>query len=143
MIVDNIDMIGSDNTQRVQVKRNSMLVVMDKCVYFVFQLFSQKKQTLWAEIPIPCSTNTLERISTIAGGRSQKLILLSRGKAMSGAPIRTGAMQLANPAIAGHIYYTGKTVLFSADYTVSGPTNLNYLSRDALQSLNTHIILIN
>lgn len=41
--------------------------------------------------PIPCSTKTLARSRTMAGGRSQKLILFSRGNAISGAPTSTGA----------------------------------------------------
>jgi len=41
--------------------------------------------------PIPCSTKTLARIRTIAGGRSQNEILFRRGKAISGAPTRRGA----------------------------------------------------
>ena len=32
--------------------------------------------------PIPCSTKTLDRIRTIAGGSSQKEILFRRGKAI-------------------------------------------------------------
>ena len=42
--------------------------------------------------PIPCSTKTLARMRIIAGGRSQNDTLFSRGKAMSGAPTRRGAI---------------------------------------------------
>jgi len=46
---------------------------------------------LFIKEPIPCSTKTLARIRTIAGGRSQNEILFRRGKAISGAPTRRGA----------------------------------------------------
>ena len=39
------------------------------------------------------------QISTNAGGNSQKLMLFSRGKAMSGAPIISGMNQLPKPPI--------------------------------------------
>ena len=42
-------------------------------------------------------------ISPKAGGNSQKLILLRRGNAMSGAPINNGMNQLPNPPISAGI----------------------------------------
>jgi hypothetical protein len=50
-------------------------------------------------VPAPPSTR-LEPTSNIkAGGNSQKLILFNLGKAMSGAPIIRGTIQLPNPPI--------------------------------------------
>jgi hypothetical protein len=43
-----------------------------------------------SEVPAPCSTRALANSKINEGGRSQKLMLLSRGKAISGAPICTG-----------------------------------------------------
>jgi len=49
--------------------------------------------------PVPTPTSTKEEIRrrVKAGGRSQKLRLFRRGKAISGAPIRIGTNQLPNP----------------------------------------------
>jgi hypothetical protein len=41
-------------------------------------------------VPAPCSTKALANNRIKEGGNNQKLILLSRGKAISGAPICTG-----------------------------------------------------
>ena len=41
-------------------------------------------------VPAPCSTKALANSKISAGGKSQKDKLLSRGKAISGAPICTG-----------------------------------------------------
>jgi len=51
--------------------------------------------------PVPAPLSTIDdMISSIrAGGKSQNLILLSRGKAMSGAPNIKGTSQLPNPPI--------------------------------------------
>lgn len=50
-------------------------------------------------VPAPFSTAAEERSSIREGGRSQNLMLLSRGKAMSGAPSIRGRSQLPNPPI--------------------------------------------
>jgi len=50
-------------------------------------------------VPAPASTYEDERRRRRAGGRSQKLILFIRGKAMSGAPIINGISQFPNPPI--------------------------------------------
>ena len=50
-------------------------------------------------VPAPASTPEEARRSRKEGGRSQKLILFIRGKAMSGAPIIRGISQLPNPPI--------------------------------------------
>ena len=50
-------------------------------------------------VPAPSSTHELNRRSTSAGGKSQKLMLFNRGKAISGAPIISGSIQLPNPPI--------------------------------------------
>jgi len=50
-------------------------------------------------VPTPLSTAAEERRSNNAGGKSQNLMLLSRGKAMSGAPSIRGTSQLPNPPI--------------------------------------------
>jgi len=49
--------------------------------------------------PVPTPTSTKEEIrsSVSAGGKSQKLRLFRRGKAISGAPIRIGTNQLPKP----------------------------------------------
>jgi len=49
--------------------------------------------------PVPTPTSTKEERSSkeSAGGSNQKLRLLSRGKAMSGAPIRMGTNQFPKP----------------------------------------------
>jgi len=51
--------------------------------------------------PVPAPPSTKEDISSNirAGGRSQNLMLLSRGKAISGAPSISGTSQLPNPPI--------------------------------------------
>jgi hypothetical protein len=48
-------------------------------------------------VPAPFSTAADERRSISEGGRSQNLMLLSRGNAMSGAPSIRGRSQLPNP----------------------------------------------
>jgi hypothetical protein len=50
-------------------------------------------------VPAPFSTAPDDRSSVRAGGRSQNLILLSRGNAMSGAPSISGSSQFPNPPI--------------------------------------------
>lgn len=50
-------------------------------------------------VPAPASTPAEARSRRKDGGRSQKLILFIRGKAMSGAPIIRGTSQLPNPPI--------------------------------------------
>lgn len=50
-------------------------------------------------MPAPASTYEEDSRRSSAGGRSQKLILFIRGKAMSGAPIIKGINQLPNPPI--------------------------------------------
>lgn len=50
-------------------------------------------------VPTPASTIEDARRSKNEGGRSQKLILFIRGKAISGAPIIKGTSQLPNPPI--------------------------------------------
>jgi hypothetical protein len=50
-------------------------------------------------VPTPPSINADKRRRVSDGGRSQKLILFNRGKAMSGAPIRMGTNQFPNPPI--------------------------------------------
>lgn len=50
-------------------------------------------------VPAPFSTAADERRSIRAGGRSQNLILLRRGNAISGAPSIRGSSQLPNPPI--------------------------------------------
>lgn len=51
--------------------------------------------------PVPAPASTMDDASNSRndGGRSQKLILFIRGKAMSGAPIIRGTSQLPNPPI--------------------------------------------
>lgn len=48
-------------------------------------------------VPAPFSTRAEDRRRTRAGGRSQKLMLLRRGKAISGAPSIRGRSQFPNP----------------------------------------------
>ena len=57
--------------------------------------------------PVPTPTSIKEEISSIArdGGRSQKLRLLRRGNAISGAPMRIGTNQFPKPPI-----ITGMTI---------------------------------
>lgn len=50
-------------------------------------------------MPAPASTPEEARRRRKEGGRSQKLMLFIRGKAMSGAPIISGTNQLPNPPI--------------------------------------------
>lgn len=50
-------------------------------------------------MPAPTSTPAEARSSRKEGGRSQKLILFIRGKAMSGAPIIRGTNQFPKPPI--------------------------------------------
>jgi len=50
-------------------------------------------------VPAPFSTAADERRSIRAGGRSQNLMLLRRGNAISGAPSISGSSQLPNPPI--------------------------------------------
>jgi hypothetical protein len=50
-------------------------------------------------VPAPLSANPLEINSIREGGKSQKLILFIRGKAISGAPIIIGTNQFPNPPI--------------------------------------------
>ena len=45
----------------------------------------------------------VESRSANANGRSQKLQLFKRGRAMSGAPIISGTIQFAKPTVAGMI----------------------------------------
>jgi hypothetical protein len=48
-------------------------------------------------VPAPCSTKELATSKIKEGGSNQKLMLLSRGNAISGAPIIKGTNQLPNP----------------------------------------------
>lgn len=50
-------------------------------------------------MPTPFSTAAEARRRAREGGRSQNLMLLRRGKAMSGAPSIKGRSQLPNPPI--------------------------------------------
>lgn len=50
-------------------------------------------------VPAPASTKEEERSNKKEGGRSQKLMLFIRGKAISGAPIIKGVSQLPKPPI--------------------------------------------
>jgi len=50
-------------------------------------------------VPAPFSTRVEDRRSVREGGRSQNLMLFSRGNAMSGAPNINGSNQLPNPPI--------------------------------------------
>lgn len=50
-------------------------------------------------VPAPASTADEAKRRRKDGGRSQKLILFIRGKAMSGAPIINGTNQFPNPPI--------------------------------------------
>jgi hypothetical protein len=50
-------------------------------------------------VPAPTSTTLLETNKVSDGGKSQKLILFIRGKAISGAPNIKGTNQLPNPPI--------------------------------------------
>jgi len=50
-------------------------------------------------VPAPPSTRLEANSKVRDGGISQKLMLFNRGKAMSGAPIISGTIQLPNPPI--------------------------------------------
>lgn len=50
-------------------------------------------------VPAPFSTAPEDNRSINAGGRSQNLILFSRGNAISGAPSINGRSQFPNPPI--------------------------------------------
>lgn len=50
-------------------------------------------------VPLPLSVNEDINKNISEGGRSQKLILFIRGKAISGAPIIMGTSQFPNPPI--------------------------------------------
>lgn len=50
-------------------------------------------------VPAPFSTAAEESRRRSDGGRSQKLMLFSRGKAISGAPSINGRSQFPNPPI--------------------------------------------
>jgi len=50
-------------------------------------------------VPAPLSTRPPANKRVKDGGRSQKLMLFIRGKAISGAPIINGTNQLPNPPI--------------------------------------------
>jgi hypothetical protein len=63
-------------------------------------------------VPTPLSTAAEERSKVKEGGRSQKLMLFSRGKAMSGAPNISGTNQLPNPPII--IGITKKKIIIKA-----------------------------
>lgn len=58
-------------------------------------------------LPTPASTKDEDNNKISAGGKSQKLILLRRGKAMSQAPIIRGTNQLPKPPIAVGITKVG------------------------------------
>ena len=59
----------------------------------------------------PPSTNSVANNNTAAKGRIQKLQLFMRGKAISGAPIMMGIIQLAKPTNAG---ITARKIITSA-----------------------------
>lgn len=68
-------------------------------------------------VPTPLSIKELKINKIIAGNNNQKLILLSRGKAMSGAPIKMGVNQFPNPPIIAGI--TIKKIMMKAwDVTI-------------------------
>ena len=50
-------------------------------------------------VPAPDSTNALDNNNNNAGIKNQNLMLLSRGKAISGAPNIKGTSQFPNPPI--------------------------------------------
>jgi hypothetical protein len=50
-------------------------------------------------VPTPISTKDDDSSRSKEGGNNQKLILFSRGNAISGAPICIGTNQLPNPPI--------------------------------------------
>lgn len=63
-------------------------------------------------VPAPDSTAPLRRSKVKAGIKNQNLILFSRGKAISGAPIISGTNQLPNPPI--RIGMTIKKIMINA-----------------------------
>jgi len=63
-------------------------------------------------VPAPFSTAADERSSISDGGRSQNLMLFSRGNAISGAPSINGSNQFPNPPINTGI--TRKKIIRSA-----------------------------
>jgi hypothetical protein len=63
-------------------------------------------------VPAPFSTIELERSKVREGGKSQKLILFIRGKAISGAPNIRGTNQFPNPPI--KIGITMKKIMINA-----------------------------
>ncbi len=63
-------------------------------------------------MPAPFSTAADERSSINEGGRSQNLMLFSRGNAISGAPSINGSSQFPNPPINTGI--TRKKIIRSA-----------------------------
>jgi len=63
-------------------------------------------------VPAPCSVIELIKIKIIDGGKSQKLKLFIRGKAMSGAFNMRGTSQFPNPPI--KIGITKKKIIIKA-----------------------------
>jgi hypothetical protein len=63
-------------------------------------------------VPAPPSTKLDEANKIKAGGNNQKLILFNLGKAMSGAPIINGTIQLPKPPIKTGI--TMKKIIMNA-----------------------------
>jgi hypothetical protein len=63
-------------------------------------------------VPTPTSTKEDKSSSASAGGKSQKLRLLRRGNAISGAPIRIGTNQFPKPPIITGI--TMKKIMINA-----------------------------
>jgi hypothetical protein len=63
-------------------------------------------------VPAPDPTSALNNIKNIAGGNNQNLKLFNRGKAISGAPIISGIIQLPNPPI--KIGITAKKIIMKA-----------------------------
>lgn len=63
-------------------------------------------------VPAPDSTHPLKRSNVKAGIKNQNLILFSRGKAISGAPIINGTSQFPNPPI--RIGITMKKIMIKA-----------------------------
>ena len=63
-------------------------------------------------MPTPVSTSAEVKSRNRAGGRSQKLRLLSRGNDISGAPNIKGSNQLPNPPMA--IGITKKKIMMKA-----------------------------
>jgi len=63
-------------------------------------------------VPTPVSVNKDINVNESEGGKSQKLMLFIRGKAMSGAPIIMGTSQFPNPPIISGI--TIKKIIIKA-----------------------------